>query len=279
MLQCCAPCRQERQRETQEAVESKFLEHAGVQHRGGRGRGGVGFRSPGVKRKERNENAETDQQQQEDVALRVGAGSVAAAVLQRAEIKGARGLGHAAIKHDQAEQQNETAGREIDRDFPRRGLPVAAAPDSDEQKSRDQRELVKGVEEKEIERSECADGAAGNEEEAGVEGVFVLRDFAGEPDGRERDDRGEEQHHQAQTIDAESEIDPPIAADRTRGDELKTALARFEAGEYASAVAASVERRRPRARFAGRARRAESRARPQSGRKTMKSKHQRKSVK
>ena len=80
--------------------------------------------------------------------------------LQGAEIKTARGLRHAAIKHDQAEQQNEASGRQIDRDFPGGGLPVAASPDSDEQKSRDQRELVKGVEEKEIERSERAHRAA-----------------------------------------------------------------------------------------------------------------------
>ena len=46
---------------------------------------------------------------------------------------------------------------------------------------------------------------------AGVEGVLVLRDFAGEPDGGERDDRGQEQHDQAQAVDAEGEIQPPLA--------------------------------------------------------------------
>ena len=46
--------RQQRQRETQQSVESEFLQHAGVQHRGRRGRGGVGFRRPGVEREKRN---------------------------------------------------------------------------------------------------------------------------------------------------------------------------------------------------------------------------------
>ncbi len=59
-----------------------------------------------------------------------------------------------------------------------------------------------------------------------------MLDFAGKPDGGEGDDGGEDQHHQAQAIDAESEVDPPIAADRIGGDELKTALARFETPRY-----------------------------------------------
>ena len=180
---------------------------------------------------ERDENAETDQQHQEDVALRVS-GNRRGRFLQNAEIEAARGFRHAAIKHDQAKQQNETSRGQIDRDFPRGGLPVAGSPDSDEQESGDQGELVKGVEEKEIDRSECSHGAAGNEEEAGVEGMFVFGDFAREPDGGERYDRGEDQHHQAQAIDAEGEIDPPIAADREGGDELKTTLPRFEAAKY-----------------------------------------------
>ena len=58
--------------------------------------------------------------------------------------------------------------REIDRDLPGRGVAIAGAPDADEQKSRDQRELVEGVEEKEIERSEGADRAGRDEEQAGV---------------------------------------------------------------------------------------------------------------
>jgi len=47
---------------------------------------------------------------------------------------------------------------------------------------------VKGtsVEEKQVERSESADGAAGNQEQAGVERVFVMLDFTGKPDGSEQ---------------------------------------------------------------------------------------------
>src|SRR5207302_4119000 len=141
---------------------------AGVQHRRGRRCGGVRFRSPGVERKERNENAEPNQKDQEDVALGIN-GDCWGRLLQGSEIKTARGLRHAAIKHDQTKQKDETSGRQIDRNFPCRGLPVAGPPDSDEQESGNQRELVKGVEEKEIERSECPHGAASNKKEASIE--------------------------------------------------------------------------------------------------------------
>ena len=67
---------------------------------------------------------------QEDVALRVGGNLAAAACLQRAEIETARRFRHAAIKHDQAEEEDETPSRQIDRDFPGGGLPVAAFPRS-----------------------------------------------------------------------------------------------------------------------------------------------------
>jgi len=47
------------------------------------------------------------------------------------------------------------------------------------------------------ERRERADRAAGDEQKAGVKRVFVLVDLAGEPNGRQRDDCGEQDHDQA----------------------------------------------------------------------------------
>ena len=84
---------QEREGEAQQTVEAEFLEHARVQHRGRRRRGGVGFRRPGVKRKERDENAEADQQEQEDVALRVGGDASTAAFCsaRRSKLRAASG--------------------------------------------------------------------------------------------------------------------------------------------------------------------------------------------
>ena len=166
-------------------------------------------------------------------------------LLQFANVECARVDRNALIKHDQAEQENETSGREIDRDFPGRGLPVAGPPDSDEQKSRDQRELVKGVEEKQIERSECSHGAAGNEEKAGVEGVLVLRDFTGEPDRGQGHDRGQQHHDQAQAIEADGEVEVPVGRNRERTDILENSRSTHrtkEGGQAKSKFAGSEQR-------------------------------------
>ena len=68
--------------------------------------------------------------------------------LQRANVEAARRDWNALIKEDQTDEQNETSEREIDRDLPRSRAPVPAAPDSDQQKSRDEREFVERVKEK-----------------------------------------------------------------------------------------------------------------------------------
>ena len=115
--------RQKRNRQTQQAVESEFLQHSGVQHRRRRRSRGVRFRRPGVKWKKRNENAESDQQHQINVVLRIGGDLTGSGgCLQSAKIKTPRGFGQTAVEQDQAEQQNEAADREVDRDFPRRGI-------------------------------------------------------------------------------------------------------------------------------------------------------------
>ena len=97
------------------------------------------------------------------MALRIG-GDLAggSSCLQCANIETARRVGHAVIEQDQTEQENEAAERQINRDFPRRGDAISAAPNSDEQKCRNQREFVKGVKEEEIDRRESAERAAGN---------------------------------------------------------------------------------------------------------------------
>ena len=64
------------------------------------------------------------------------------------------------------------------------------------------RELVKRVEEKEIERSERADCAAREEEETGVEETLRFLDRRGEPDGAKQDKGGKKKHDQTEPIGA-----------------------------------------------------------------------------
>src|SRR3984893_3068760 len=112
--------------------------------------------------------------------------------LQRANVEAARRDWHALIKQDQTDEQNETSEREIDRDLPRGRAPVPAAPNSDQQKGWDKREFVEPIKEKEIERRKRAARADGDEQKGGLKRVFVIVELAGEPNGRQRDDCGEQ---------------------------------------------------------------------------------------
>ena len=137
-------CRKHRNHDTQQTVDSKFLQHPCVQHRGRRRCSCVGIGRPGVKWTKRNENAEADEQNQVNVSLRLRS-DLHGGFLQCANIKTARGHGHALIKHDQTEEQNETAQRKIDCNLPRRGGAVIASPNADQQERRNECELVKGI--------------------------------------------------------------------------------------------------------------------------------------
>src|SRR5207247_2390257 len=96
-----------------------------------------------------NENAETNQQQKIDVALlRSGNGMHSDRFLQRANIEAPFRRRKTLVKKNESDQQNETAEREINRDLPRGADAIAGSPNSDQQKCRDQRELMKRVKEK-----------------------------------------------------------------------------------------------------------------------------------
>src|SRR4029077_8545702 len=98
---------------------------------------------------ERDEDSETDKQQQINMPLRFRSDLAhSGCSLQHANIETPRGERIALVKQDQAEQQNETADCQIDCNFPGGCDPIAAAPDSDQQKCGYQREFVKRIKEK-----------------------------------------------------------------------------------------------------------------------------------
>ena len=193
--------RHERQRDPQQPVEAKFLQNTGVQHRGRGGRRGIGFRRPGMKREKRNQNAKPDEEEEEDLILRGGGDpAIGRDGLQRAKIKAAQCRRHAAIEQDQSEKQNEAADSEVDCHLPCGREAISRAPDADEEKSRNQGQLVKGVEEKQIERSEGANRPAREEEETGIKQPLRFFDRRRKPDRAEQDERGEKKHDQAESI-------------------------------------------------------------------------------
>src|SRR5947207_3413136 len=106
-----------------------------------------------MERKERGQNSEPGKEQQIGVMLGIsGKLHGADRGLEIANIEAARFGRNTLIKQNQSEEQNETAKREINCDLPRRRDAIAAAPNSDQQERRDERELVKRVKEKQIDR-------------------------------------------------------------------------------------------------------------------------------
>src|SRR4029077_4191255 len=109
----------------------------------------VRFRRPRVKWKKRNKNSKTDKQQQVNMTLRVRRDlTEAGGSLQRANVKSACRHRKALIKENKAEQENEAANCQVDSNLPRCRDTISAAPDPDQQKCGDQRELMKRIKEK-----------------------------------------------------------------------------------------------------------------------------------
>ena len=82
-----------------------------------------------MKRKERDEDAEADQQEDVGTALRSGGDqAVFGEALQLDEVEGARSFRHGEVEIHQADQQDEAAEAEIDRDLPGRRVAFTACP-------------------------------------------------------------------------------------------------------------------------------------------------------
>ncbi len=59
----------------------------------------------------------------------------------------------------------------------------------------------------------------------------MLRDFSGEPNRGQGDDRGQEDHDEAEAIETEDEIEPPLRADGERGEIAEAFMPAVESDE------------------------------------------------
>src|SRR5205085_5361839 len=99
---------------------------------------GVSLRRPSVKREQGNENAEPDEQKEVRPTLRSGGNDTARGkALQLGEIEGAHPRRNREIQIKHTDQQNKTAQRKVDGDFPGGCMSLASAPKSDQEKRRD----------------------------------------------------------------------------------------------------------------------------------------------
>src|SRR5690606_30865486 len=107
---------------------SEFFQDARMKHRGGRRRGTITERSPGMKRPERDKNAEPEQKHREDELLSVHVHRVFCEIAgQFSDVESALVGGQLQVDRNQSEQCNQGTQAEVDRDLEGRVVLVFTA--------------------------------------------------------------------------------------------------------------------------------------------------------
>ena len=205
--------REERQRESQEAVGPHLEQNPRQDHGPRRGRLDVRIGEPGVQREERHLDREREEEGREQPP---GHGAKLTDLAQHVRVRErvrACGLARVQIQHEDRHQHQQRAEERIDEELDRRVQPVVPAPDPDDEVHRNQHHFPHHIEEEEIERHEDADHARCQHEQQRVEATLALGDVAPASQNRERHEEGGEQ---------DEEQRDPVHADRVvnapRGD-------------------------------------------------------------
>jgi len=196
-LRLQARLREERQRETQEAIGAELEEDAGQDHRAAGRRFDVGVGQPGVHREHRHLDGEGQRERREQPDLLVEreaqAQHVAVGEAPGAVVQALEGPCHPqdGDQHQQAPRHGEQ--EELDR----RVDPPLAAPDPDQQVHRDQHDLPEDVEEEEVPGQERAEHAGGEQQQRGAERRPVAVDPLprAEDDDRHQEDAEHRERH------------------------------------------------------------------------------------
>ena len=216
--------RDQRQRDADEAQQTEFFQDAGMEHRGCRRGGTVAQRRPGMKGPERHEDAEAEHQQGEDETLgprRHGIGPEITRDFAKVECAPVGRQLH--VERNQANQGDQRAQAEVKRDLESRVVSIfAAAPDADHDEGRHQRQFMEKVEEKQIDRGERAQDAAGHHQKQDVILLFALLDFPGNAGGGEGDDGAHQNQAHVDAVHAEPTVNAKSvgAEQRNRREEL-----------------------------------------------------------
>ena len=142
------------------------------------------------------------------------------------------------VERNQAHQRDERAEAEVKRDLKRRVvLAVAAAPDADHDERRHQRQFVEEIEEKQVERRERAENAAGHHQQQDVKLLFAFLDFPRNAGGGEGDERAHQNQADVNAIHAQRAFDAERlgAKQRNGRDELIGFCVRGKAPEQRNA--------------------------------------------
>ncbi len=177
-----------------------------------------------MKGEKRDEDAKTDEEEQIGTALGGGRNdSTRGQFLEVDQIESANGFGKGEVEIEQTDQKNKTPQTEINGNFPSGRLAFSTSPKADQEEGRNERELVKCIEEEKIHRSKRTRGTCTNQEEARVKERLAFFNFWGQPNRRKGDDPCEEKHEQAQPIDTDGVAQLPFWGDREGAFKLESA--------------------------------------------------------
>src|SRR6185369_2725836 len=113
------------------------------------------------------------------------------------------------VQSNDSNKHQEGADHSIDEEFDRCVDPVLPTPDADDEVHRDQHDFPEDVEEKEIERDECAEHADFQQKEAGHVTLYLLVYCIPGPENGNRHDEGRQHYEpEAYTINADVIVHP-----------------------------------------------------------------------
>ena len=161
-----------------------------------------------MKGPERYEDAEAEHQQREDETLGPRRHGIGPEITRDfAEVECAPVGRQLHVERNQANQGDQRAQAEVKRDLESRVVSIfAAAPDADHDEGRHQRQFMEKVEEKQIDRGERAQDAAGHHQKQDVILLFALLDFPGNAGGGEGDDGAHQNQAHVDAVHAEPTV-------------------------------------------------------------------------
>ena len=180
--------REQRERESHQAVGAHLQQHAGQDDRAGGRRLHVRVRQPRVEREERHLDRKRDGKGQEEPALRLGR-DVERVELQQVEAVAAGRLAVQVGEAEDRDQHQDAARHRVEHELDGGVDALVVAPDPDEEVHRDEHRVPEDVEQEQVERDEDADHRGLESEDEDRELLHLLLDRF--PRRQQRDRRQE----------------------------------------------------------------------------------------
>jgi hypothetical protein len=212
---------EQREGEADQAIAAHLQHHAGQDHRAGRGRLHVRVGQPGVEREQRHLDDERQCKSQEEPPLRAFGDRQLVELEQIEAVLAGDRVMHPR-QADDRDQHQHAAGHGVEDELDRGVDALVVAPDADQEIHRDQDEVPEDVEQEDVEGAEHADHRRLEQQHEDREFLHLLLDAV--PRRQERNRRqeaGQHQQHEAETVDAEVILDAELRNPRRTFNELE----------------------------------------------------------